>query len=323
MPNISGKLTHGELFDIVRAADETHVIWRPVGGIGDAIMMLPALTALKQNNGSSITVMAVVDYIEPVFQGHEAVDYIYRLGAFRKVGKQKRLAEYDERYLSALAKVGAEFHKFYDPCPAATYEAKYNPYIERSRQEIFCDHIGVEFNIDNYHLELAEAENWIPRGLGLPDRYVVVQIKSYDKWRDYKYMAWLLQELVRLGKKRDFQVVAIDKDLSSGVKGVRDLVGMDLRHVFAIVKKSLLLIGPDSMGVHVAGAMNKPTLGLFGPTNPEVRLKYNRAYWMPRLKRCRRQYCWYTPCRFEFCLSVVRPRRIINKVKKILKEAEL
>jgi ADP-heptose:LPS heptosyltransferase len=85
-----------------------------------------------------------------------------------------------------------------------------------------------------------------------------------------------------------------------------------------------MLIGPDSSMVHIAGALGENhdvrVLGIFGPTDPGVRLRYNKAYWMEGFDRCKRQHCWYVPCRGKFCLKTLSPSKVLGRVKGILME---
>lgn len=302
------------IIDEVKQRGGAWVFHRPVGGIGDAVMMLPAVTALKKQVGDDLVVMSCIDYIAPVFQNHPYLDYILSYDHV-EIG-----AGIDELTLKAMSDAGSVIHRYYHPCPAAIYESEHCPRITQSRQVIFCEHAGVEFDVDNYYLELNEEEKAFSDELG-GDRYVVVQIRSHDKWRDYRHMKWFLVKLVSLGRKMDFRVVTIDSTIDLEVPGTVAYTHTHLRKIFGLINGAIMLVGPDSAFIHVAGALKVPTLGLFGPTNPAVRMKYHNAHWMPWFKRCRKQYCWYMPCKWRFCLSTLKPRKILRRVKDIVMEA--
>jgi len=221
--------------------------------------------------------------------------------------------------MGLLYDLGAVLLRYYNPCPAATYEAQECPKIYKPRQSIFCDFAGVVFDRDNYCFELEEEDRELQSEL--PGRYVVVQLRSHDKWRDYPYVPWLLQELVKLGKEIDFRVVTVDSTERYDVKDVISYSHLPLGDVFGVIDGCLLFIGPDSMGIHAAGALQKPSLGIFGPTNPRVRLRYYNAHWMPGFRRCKRQYCWYLPCRWKLCLRVLTARAVVRQARRIIEEA--
>jgi len=328
--------TREEVFDFVRVLGGAWVVWRPVPGIGDMVMISPGLTALKSEIGDDPLIVSCLDYIAPIARMNPAVDYVLAY-------HQDEVDRHQDREdLEMLDGIGSVIYRLYDPCPASKYESEFNPYymdefgrtvptyrdIVRSRQEIFAKAMGVKFSVANYNMKLEEEyeDRWSKLGAG--GRYVAVQIRSHDAWRDYPKMGWLLHELVALGKKMDFGVVAIDSTQVVDMKGVESLAGLELMNTVAIIKRALMLVGPDSMGVHVAGAFGVPTLGLFGPTNPRIRLQYTNAHWMPRHKAlgrvCPRQYCWYTPCKYQYCMTSLsmNPRRVRKRARIILEEAE-
>jgi len=309
------KLTDNEIFEIVRKRGGAWVISRPVGGIGDAVMILPSITALKKQVGDDLVIVSCVDYVEPIFSHNPYVDYIMSYdGDEISQGIQKQS-------LAILRDLDCIIYKLYSPDPAALYEAQNEPYIIKSRQDVWCEYCDVEFDTNNYCLYLDKHEKNARKELGINDRYVIVQLRSHDGWRDYPKVLTntLLYDLVKLGKKLDFEVVAIDSTQESSIKKVRSLHHMHLDVVLGVLHGAMMLIGPDSMGVHVKGALgNGSVYGIFGPTNPSVRLKYPNAYWNEPHKRCKRQYCWYHPCKFRLCLSSLRPGKIVNSVSDIL-----
>lgn len=325
------RLTGEEVFELIQMEGKATVVYRPVGGIGDATMMLPAITGLREKIGNDLLVVSCVDYVAPVFRNHPDVDYVFEYDGV-EISKGMDLKD-----LGVLKDFGSTIHRYYYPCPAAIYESKYNPYrlsdfghtlptnrnILRSRQEVFCEHVDVEFSEDNYNLNVPDEYKNIYKEFGIDGRYVIVQLRSHDEWRDYPRMKWLLAELVRLGRKDYFQVVTIDSTQTVDIKGVISLANLNLMEVFGLFYKALLVIGPDSMACHVKGAMGGHVLGLYGPTDPSVRLKYRYAHWMIPFKKCGRQYCWYTPCKYRFCLSskAMRPKNIIRRTRNILQEA--
>jgi len=330
-------MTRQEVFEVVRALGGAWVVWRPVPGVGDMVMINPGLTALKFQIGSDPLIVSCLDYIAPIARMNPSVDYVLPYSADEVDVHQ------DRKDLEVLEMFGSVVYRLYDPCPASKYESEFNPYymdefgrtvtthrnITKSRQEVFAKTLGVEFNIANYNMRLDEEydSRWSKLGVS-GGRYVVIQLRSHDIWRDYPKVTWLIHEMVSLGKKMDFSIVTIDSVMEVSITGVESVAGVELENTAAVIKNALMLIGPDSMGVHLAGAFKTPTLGLFGPTNPRIRLQYLNANWMPKHKvfnrTCPRQYCWYTPCKYQYCMTSLSmsPRRIAKRAKTILEEAE-
>lgn len=314
MHYLRGAIDEKEIFSHVYDNRGAYVFYRPVGGIGDAVMMLPAITAFKEQAGDELVGVSCVDYIRPIFEHNSHVDFIISYTQ-NEIGRSE-----DFHGLGILQDMGSVIFKYYHPCPAAIYEAEVNPLIVRSRQDIFCDVCGVEFDVDNYDFIISNRDEEIFEKEGLPNYYIVVQMRSHDEWRNYRFVDWLLIELVKFGRKHGIEIVTIDATMVSSVDGVKSIAKINLDRVFTIINHAALVVSHDSSFAHIAGALGVPVLALFGPTDPAVRLKYNNMNWLPRFKRCPIQYCWYTPCKFRFCLSAyrVRPKKVIGYIKKIL-----
>lgn len=310
-------LNFEELLDYIKSIGGAIVVWRPVGGIGDAVMIMPLITTLRVEWGNSVPIIILcVDYIEPIFRHHIDVDCVISL-------TQEEIGRHEDRIKAArLSDAGAIIYPLYYPCPAAKYEADCNPYIDKSRQAIFAEACDVKFDGGGYNIVLDEEELNTSRDWGVNDRYIIVHLRSHDKWRDYPKILTkaLLIKLVRLGKKFDFEVLSVDSVFDYDIKKVRAIHHTHLNDIMGLMSGAMMLVGPDSSMVHIAGALDINVLGIFGPTNPEVRLKYSRAYWMKGFERCGRQHCWYTPCRNKYCLKVLKPITVIKRIKNILME---
>jgi hypothetical protein len=104
-----------------------------------------------------------------------------------------------------------------------------------------------------------------------------------------------------------------------------------LRELWALTTRAAVVIGPDSMMVHVAGSMDVPCVGLWGPCNPVNRVKYYKNHF-PIWKR---EACPFSPC-FAYagtfprycpprnnrqvceCLGAVSPQDVLDQLKKII-----
>ncbi len=310
-------LNFEELLDYIKGIGGAIVVWRPVGGIGDAVMILPAITALRTEWGDAVPIIVLcIDYIEPIFRHHPGVSVVIGL-APDAINKRE-----DLRIATRLREAGSIIYPLYYPCPAAVYEASHNPLIAKSRQEIFAENCDVKFNGSGYGLVVDDADFDLASELELEDRYIVVQLRSHDTARDYPKLLTkaVLCKFSRWRKKYDIQIVTIDSVMGFGVKGVRELYQQHLNTVMAVISNALAVVGPDSSMVHIGGALGTRILGIFGPTDPAVRLKYDKAAWMGGFERCGRQYCWYCPCKQKFCLKTLLPIKIVKTVEEILRE---
>ena len=126
--------------------------------------------------------------------------------------------------------------------------------------------------------EMSAAENKL-NSLNLnPDKPLVcIQTTAGWKakeWNEKNYTA-LISELIYTD--HEFVLIGTDEDAEINYR-ILDAVSPDLRKHFlplplkinaAIIKMSDLFIGSDSIGLHLAGAVGTPSIGLFGPTNPD------------------------------------------------------
>jgi ADP-heptose:LPS heptosyltransferase len=111
-------------------------------------------------------------------------------------------------------------------------------------------------------------------------------------------------------------------------KGI-DLVGKyGIKESAAVLSKCSFLLCNDSFFLHVAGALNVPIVGIFGPSAPDKRLPFNnisRGVW-PRegcrgciQKKAEPQLCG-TDCVKSFieCMHAVRPEEVIEIIEKLI-----
>lgn len=276
-------------------------------GRGDAIMTRPAIIGNIKRFPGRRHIVHVHPSIAPLYADIEGLEIV----AF----EDKKL---ENRYSQSRAKAEKEYnlgnyYRLSDPC--ANYEIENAPYIlekgqyipsgktiGKSRQEIFCEVVGVKFDMSNYDVkftpeELEFADNFL-RDKPNP---MAVHVYTTDKWRDYKFMPQLIDYIA---EHWDGSIVTIaPKYRHKRGKNIHALIESDIRKVWAVISRCRFLVGPDSFGVHASGSVGIPTYGIFGPISPQCRLQYPIAAWSPRYEHCPLQYCWYTRCKKLPCLN--------------------
>lgn len=305
-------ITFQDLLGLIRS-NLTVVVFGRASGMGDGAMILPTITAVRKQYGSdTVFVMMCSSYLATVFGHNNCLDFIVSY-------KREEIDIYlNAEHLNIIKQTNAILHDFEHECPCGVHEGITPVLKRRSRVEIFAESCGVKFNINNYNFKLHDNDLDSPKRLNLPDRYIAVGIRSSGFWKDYRYMKWLTRYLVMFGKKFDFQVVTLDRDIKFDVKGAIGLAGETLGDIYGVLAGSLLTISMCSGYAHVAGALEIPVFGLYGPTPPNLFLRYKKASWIPKFKRCKRQYCWYAPCKMKPCLSI-HPKKIITHLEQAMK----
>jgi hypothetical protein len=99
----------------------------------------------------------------------------------------------------------------------------------------------------------------------------------------------------------------------------------------AVVKMADMIIGPDSAGIHLAGAFNKPALGLFGNINPKLRtLYYPKVRTLFPEKQLECIPCNDIPnmCKEQGssagapCMRLLTPERILDSLSEMMKPVD-
>jgi len=93
----------------------------------------------------------------------------------------------------------------------------------------------------------------------------------------------------------------------------------DLYQYMEWIHSCALLITTDSLGLHLALALRKRVLGLFGPTDPKEIFFYNRGQYLISSAKCDYMPCYREQCvhQGEFCMDQIKTTEIIAKVKEL------
>jgi heptosyltransferase I len=127
--------------------------------------------------------------------------------------------------------------------------------------------------------------------------------------------------VVLIGSQRERAVCEEVADLASGAI---DLAGMTtLSELAALIRRSALNITNDSGPMHLAVALNRPVISIFGPTDPIWIGPYGRPHavlhadlpcspcYLRRLKECRHDHA---------CMEGVSPLAVIGRAESVLEQ---
>jgi len=293
-------------------------------GIGETILVLPALKALRALFPNASISMLCTDRNKEVFFQNPSLNNILVIepslgGVVRFLRKQRRsydLAIDFEEYLNIAtliafiagkSSLGFATHRrgrLYDK--AIPYDA------EQHCAETFLDLVRTFHRIPKIRelerlkyspKDTEQAEEMIDRHRLTGKRIIVLAPSVAESSKSRMWPKGRFQKLTErlLGLKR-YPVVFIggpdDKEAVAAIAGpfgnrVVDLSGsMDLRTLFAFVERSSLMISNDSGPMHIAAAQGIPTIGLFGPNTP-VRF---RPMGNNKVMFYRPESCGFSPC---------------------------
>ena len=78
-----------------------------------------------------------------------------------------------------------------------------------------------------------------------------------------------------------------------------------------------VLIGMDSMAVHLAGALGVPSLAIFGKQNPDLtKPKFNKSAYIPPKHPCNHKNNHWRLC--GECTKTVTPESVFDKINDLL-----
>jgi len=258
------------------------LIIRP-GGIGDAVLLLPALDLLhkrfpfceifilaeKRNAG----VFEVVPYIHNVFFYHKIKD-LYRVLQYSydvviDTEQWHRLSALVAHLTKASLKIGfatnERAHLFSHPLPynQSDYEVfsflnLVEPIIGKTKNHITEPFFPLS---SRFTIELEKDASWVALFPGAS-----IKERKWPEDRFREIAKWLAEKGVRVvivGGKEDRKTAAYIVD---GLKGHLNFAGkMSLLETAQILAQTQLLLTTDSGIMHLAIAVGTPVVALFGP----------------------------------------------------------
>lgn len=277
---------------------EKALVIRKHGSIGDMLMMTPALRELSNSFDIDVAVQENykevfmnLAYIKNIFSANQNIDY----------------KSYDRIFdLSDF-----EFN----------YEQTFQPIIEKTKIDLFCDALNIKEYGNKIDIALTEtekkyAEEYFKKNNPLNKKVISFAIKSTNPTREWDLSKW--KELVSNLKKLNYFLVVLDETCNWEDKEINFFNNRTIRELFAIVSKSDYIICNDSGLLHVAGAFEKKTLGIFGPTNPKLRCIYKNSYWI-----CNNQdmpFDWYDRSNYKKFFDSIKVADVERKFLEILQD---
>lgn len=97
-----------------------------------------------------------------------------------------------------------------------------------------------------------------------------------------------------------------------------------IRYLAAIIKRCKVLIGNDSGPLHLAGAVEVPVLGIYGPTNPDLQGPYGEINATVQNTNLECLHCNLLECNIgNVCMTELPKPLIINKFEELLKKNKI
>ena len=130
-----------------------------------------------------------------------------------------------------------------------------------------------------------------------------------------------------IGDEKDhkiFKQIVINSKLKNDPDVLNYFLKLKFLEVAELIKRSDIFIGSDSVSLHLAGAVGTPSIGLFGPTNPEFskpigdahRVIYHKLYCSSTdvMQYCSRQ--GGMTCKTIDCMKLIKVEEVMNLIEK-------
>lgn len=283
---------------------------RRVGGIGDVLMVTPALRQLKIDF-PNIELTFAIDM-------HSTSNNVYY--------ELVKHAPFIDKIIDARFYQPSKYDAVVDVSSVCIrYEHSGLPVLNRI--DIFSRAMGIPKVEDkrSWYEVLPQEKEWAMNFIRpfLPKKIVVLHTASMEGkrcWPIEKYT-----EIVEQGLKDNlpiqFLILDFNHKLNDWSVYPNCTVASDtnLREMAALISVADLFIGPDSGPMHLAGALGVRSLVIFGSIPPEARINYYPSHTGIRLDGLSCLGCWYKQCPYNVrCMRDLDFLVVYNKMKNVL-----
>lgn len=288
-------------------------IHRSLGGIGDILMITPLLQAIKETFPKCILTFSI--------DTKGAGDLYYSL---------IKNNPYIDEVVSAHLINKTDYHIFKDITSVClSYENVQK--IPLNRIDIFAQACGFKLKKPKVFYKVEDNEKeWAHEFLIQHTHdlyknnplYIFLHTASFDKKRSWPIHKYL--ELIKLMSVHNHNIVYVINDFQSlypywnNHKNVINVSQFKIREMAALLNECDFFVGPDSGPMHIAGALNKPGLTLFGSIPPEARINHYPQLHSITVKNLACLGCYYKGCPFQIkCMTSLKAEDVYNKIKDI------
>ncbi len=298
------------------------IMLQRAGGFGDLVLLTPVLREIKRRWPTCHIGVSCMAHYGVVFTGLPYVDEVLPFPLPMDVANT-----YDSWVL---------YENAIEKNPAAH---------ETHMTDLFGEIAGIRDIKDckpEYRIKPTEAiwaSEAYPRNFATR---VAIQVGASGRCRRYPKMGELLSELVKteceimlLGTENEIPALR-GKRLTPQIRNLTE-AGLSFRQSCAVANTADVFIGADSAILHVAGALNIPAVGLYGPFPWKLRTVYSGSIlnlqgtgacapcFHHNLGTMEKHFPDHCPSKEKgFCqvLATLTPERIIEKAMKIARKIE-
>lgn len=299
------KVVTKENKNIKRDNFERICVYAENGGVGDILMLTPAVKKLRERYPNS--------HIELAIHSNGANDNIYnflmpskyidKVSDFRKVRKN-RFGTFIN--VSEVAEPGWEIQ-------GINLRSRIDYYAELLR-------VNVDKKIPIVEVDL-QKDTIIKNDLAVYKKVFFIDTSSVDDRRCISSI--VIKDLIKIiNKNNEGHCILISDWRKVGswkhCKNVIDITEKPLREISSYIKYSDIFFGPDSALMHISAAMETKSLVAFGMIPPEYRIQSYPTHAAIRVENLSCLGCWYKPCYNNLkCMKNLNAEDIYKTMEKI------
>ncbi|RLG12568.1 lipopolysaccharide heptosyltransferase I [Candidatus Pacearchaeota archaeon] len=328
-----------------------------LSALGDIVQTLPALTLLKKYLPSSKIDWVIDKRYAEILENHPYINKLFviskedykSLRKFFRFIRTLRKTYYDAviDYQGLLKsgiivglskgkyKIGFKNHREFSPFFYNIKLPPYDPeihavkrYINLSKEILRLFDLKINENF-NEVLEALFPKEIFDLNPFFKEPYIIFIPTARWKTKTWFFSYWekliYLCEDVRknfhiliTGSKNEKELKIWAKEMESKYKKVYSLVGkLNLKELVAVINKARLVVCVDTGPMHIASALKKPIIALFGPTSPNRTGPWNTRYQILSADiKCRP--CFKKNCKTLECLKKITPELVKDAIEKEL-----
>ncbi len=291
-----------------------------VVSLGDVLRCSVALEPLKQKfptakitwvvSKEALPLIANNQYVDKILVWDEFIPYVLMREKYDMVINLEKISGICALadMIDAWEKVGFRFNSQTGDFDTYLQSSMAKDYIENKNsqkdiwQKIIVEMVGCEWKEQEYSLGY-EPKSKVEYDVGF----------NYFVGKKWPTKAMPKEKWERLEEK--LHVNNISVTWQEGLDSIYDYIDW--------INKSRLLITSDSLGLHIALALKKNVIGIFGPTAHEEIFFYNRGkvFTAKEEFKCEKMPCYLAMCdNDKFCLDNIDLNAVVNEVKYHLKK---
>jgi len=333
-----------------------------LSGIGDVVHTLPLLGALRKRYPYAYITWLVQKKAEELLVGHPYLDEVITFDRDRWISrllpliKKLRNRRFDlvvdshGQFRSGLfayitgaktrlgfnAKNGKEFNSLFINFKAPPFPGDWHA-VERYLA--LASLLGAEIETKEFLIQIGEPEKeYVERFLeeeGIKKGEFLIALNPGSSWKskiwpskNYAHLADIL--IKKFKAKVMFLWGPGEENLIKSISSLMEEKPLiaprtGLKELASLISRCTLFIGSDSAPLHIASSFSIPSIGLYGPTDPQRNGPYGSGNVAIKkdlsLLSCRRKGC--RKCKSRDCMELITVKEVVEQVENKIKELEI